>query len=127
MHGDNGTNVTVSVGLVANPPITTNYTWTMNGKKLSNASNVTVMPGELHFAPLLVSAHGNYSVRDCNNISCSSRNFSLDVYCKLWAWLHGTWLGVVTRGVARCGSRGGCLGYKDKEIVIHVVMVGREE
>ena len=86
MHGDNGTNVTISIGLVANPP-TTNYTWTLNGRNLPNTSNIMVMPGELHFLPLLDDYQGNYLVRDCNNISCSSRNFSLAVYCKLWVWL----------------------------------------
>ena len=112
-HGDNGTNVTVIVGLVANPPVE-HYTWTMNGRNLSQSTNVKVGPGELHFTPLLVESKGNYSVHDCNNISCHNFDFELDVYCKLWVWFM--------RGMARCGYRG-CLGYEEREITVVRVLV----
>ena len=72
-------NITVEVE--ANPAVV-NYTWTLNGKVLSNSSNVEVMGGTLHFTPLLVNAMGNYSMQTCNIICCSSFNFPLVVYRK---------------------------------------------
>ena len=83
--GNNGTNVNVTVGLMANPQVKT-FNWTRNGTKLSDSSNLKLMPGELRFMPLLVgSDEGKYVVTDCNNISCSSTQFTFDVYCKFWA------------------------------------------
>ena len=87
-NGVNGTEFTLSVGLMANPPVGKNFTWTQGEKKLSNSSNVKVMPGELLFSPLLTGSEGNYTVKDCNNISCGSLHFQFAVYCKLW----GVWL-----------------------------------
>ena len=92
VHGDNDTNASVVIEMVANPPIK-NYTWTMNGNNLSNSSNVTVMPCGLYFTPLLADFMGNYSVQECNNISCSDLTFPLYVYCKLWVWLLGVAVG----------------------------------
>lgn len=71
---NNGTDFSVDIGLMSNPPIA-NYTWTVNGTKLSNSSNVKVMPGELHLMPVLVDSKGTYSVHECNNISCSNLGF----------------------------------------------------
>ena len=93
MAGNNGTNFTLTVGLMANP-VVANFNWTLNGKKLSDSGNVKVMAGELHFTPLLVDSKGNYSVRDCNNVSCSSLIFDFAVYCKFQVWLQGVLLGL---------------------------------
>ena len=84
LDGVNGTELNVSVGLMANPPVDKDFTWTLNGKKLSDSSNVQLMPGDLQFSPLLVGFEGNYSVKDCNNISCESLHFEFAVYCKSW-------------------------------------------
>ena len=81
IHGDNGTDVNITVGLEANPAIA-NYSWMLNGTDLSDSSNVEVMGGALHFTPLLVDATGNYSMHTCNNISCANFSFPLVVYCK---------------------------------------------
>ena len=86
MTGINGTNVSVTVGLMSNPAVD-NFTWTLNGTKLSDSDNLKVIPGELHFMPLLVNSRGSYSLLECNNISCNSLHFTLAIYCKLWVWL----------------------------------------
>ena len=84
--GINGTNLTVVLDLMANPPVGTDFIWKMNGKNISNTSSVTLTPGSVSFTPLLVENDGNYSVRSCNNISCATMNFTFDVYCELWVW-----------------------------------------
>ena len=82
LSGNNGTVFDVDVGLMANPPVTDDFSWTLNGKEFSNSSSVEVMPGELRFTPLLVESTGNYSVKDCNNVTCDHLNFEFVVYCK---------------------------------------------
>lgn len=97
-YGFNGTNLTVTVDLMANPPVTTNFNWEMNGKNISNSSGIVLLPASISFMPLRVENTGSYLVRGCNNLTCTvSQNFTFDVYCELWVWLVRAGMGVVVK------------------------------
>ena len=86
--GNNGTEVNVTVSLIADP-LVDQFQWYLNNSTISTNSRISLKPDKIHFNPLYVSDSGKYVVNGCNNVSCANQSFDLAVYCESIMFARG--------------------------------------
>ena len=76
-----GDNLTLSINITANPPVSS-YNWSKNGVPLESDERIKLNDATIQFTKLLPSDLDNYTLTVSNVVGTNNSTFLLNVLCK---------------------------------------------